>query len=362
MSWLDAAPYEPSSFYRVRATARPFTVAQLAAAAEYSRMRGGTSVVVMQHGALVFEDYHNGANTNTATHVHSATKAFWACALAAAIQDGLISGYDEPAFTTITEWQDNTLHPGKRLITLGHLASLCSGLSQDVDYIQGTDPLADDIYDYVVNSLRVTSYPGTTFEYGPSHYYVFGVLLQRKLALAGTPMNPLQYLQARILAPLGIEYVNWEHDVAGNPHIPNGCTLTPRNWIKLGQFFLQQGWWNGREVIASTRMAELRVATGPNPGHGKFLWLNQQGGYPPAGLPLPPPGIPGGFIYYDGYTDIVAALGAGKNRMYVIPSLNAVIARQTLLENDAFEDTEFLATLLVESASSVIEPAQSLPP
>jgi CubicO group peptidase (beta-lactamase class C family) len=302
----------------------------------------------MQHGQIVFEDYHNGTSANTATHVHSGTKAFWACALAAAIQDGLITGYDERVSDTITEWQNTTLHPGKNLITVGHLASLASGLSQDVDYIQGTNPLADDIYDYVVNNLRLNFTPGSTFYYGPSHYYVFGVLLQRKLALAGTPMNPLQYLQARILTPLGIDYVDWEHDVAGNPHIPNGCTLTPRNWIKLGQFFLQQGWWNGREVIASTRMAELRVATGPNPGHGKFLWLNQQGGYPPAGLPLPPPGIPGGFIYYDGYTDIVAALGAGKNRMYVIPSLNAVIVRQTLLENDAFEDTEFLSTLLAQ--------------
>ncbi|MDP1832228.1 MAG: serine hydrolase [Geothrix sp.] len=325
---------------------RTFTTAQLAAAAEYSRARGGTAVVVMQHGALVFEDYQNGANADTATHVASATKAFWACALAAAIQDGLVSGYDERVSDTITEWKDSTLHPGKQLITVGHLASLSSGLSQDVDYIQGTTPLADDIYDYVVNNLRLYYLPGTTFEYGPSHYYAFGVLLQRKLALAGTPMNPLEYLQTRILTPLGIEYVNWEHDVAGNPHIPNGCTLTPRNWVKLGQFFLQQGWWNGREVIASTRMAELRVAAGPNPGHGRFLWLNQPGGYPPAGLPLPPPGISGGFIYYGGYTDIVAALGAGKNRMYIIPSLNAVILRQTLLESDAFEDTEFLSILL----------------
>ncbi len=348
MSWTDEAPLVSDGFYRVACTARAFTPAQFAAAAEYSRVRGGAGVVVLQHGQIVFEDYHNGATVDTATHVASGTKLFFSCALAAAIEDGLISGYDERASDTITEWQDTGLHPGKRLITVGHLASLSSGLSQDVAYIQGVDPLADDIYDYVVHDLRIIALPGSFFQYGPSHYYAFGVLLQRKLAAAGTPMNPLEYLESRVLDPIGIDYQSWIHDDAGNPHIPNGAVLTPRNWAKLGQLVLQQGWWDGREVVNDARMAELRAAEGPNPGHGKFMWLNQPGGYPPAGPDSVPPGIAGSFIYYDGYTDIVGGLGAGKNRLYVVPSLNAVVVRQTLGDTANYEDTEFLATLLVD--------------
>ena len=348
MSWVDAEPPWSSAFYRVLPTAEPFTPAQLANAAEYSRTNSGAAVVVMQNGSIVFEDYHNGADSNTATHIHSATKGFWSCALAAAIQEGLISGYDEVVSDTITEWQDTTNHPGKSLITVGHLAALASGLSQDVDYIQGTDPLASNIYDYVVNDLRVIYMPGTTFQYGPSHYYAFGVLLQRKLALAGTPMNPLEYLQSRVLTPLGIEYVDWVQDDAGNPHIPNGCTLRPRQLIKLGRFLLQAGWWNDKALIDSGRMTELREAGGPNPGHGKFLWLNGQDGYPPAAKPPPPPDIEGGFIYYDGYTDIFAALGAYGNRMFIIPARNAVVVRQAPVPNYLWEDTRFLAALLGE--------------
>jgi len=115
-------------------TTQFLTETEFFAAAEYSRAHGGTSVLVMQHGQIVFEDYHNGADANTATHIHSATKAFWACALAAAIQDGLISGYEERVSDTITEWQNTTLHPSKSLITVADLASLASGLSQDVAY------------------------------------------------------------------------------------------------------------------------------------------------------------------------------------------------------------------------------------
>ena len=120
---------------------------------------------------------------------------------------------------------------------------------------QGENPQAPDIYDYVVNDLRIISLPGSVFTYGPSHYYAFGVMLERKLAAAGMPMNPLEYLEARILDPIGLEYESWIHDDAGNPHIPNGAILTPRNWAKLGQFVLQQGWWDGREVINSNSLA-----------------------------------------------------------------------------------------------------------
>jgi hypothetical protein len=54
----------------------------------------------------------------------------------------------------------------------------------------------------------------------------------------------------------------------------------------------------------------------------------------------------GGFIYHDGYPDLFAALGAGKNRMYMIPPLDMVVLRMTREEDDQFVDHEFLAALL----------------
>lgn len=345
-AWAQPLTGSIPVFYEVVPEALPFDLVALQAAAEYSRLRGGAAVLVLQNGEIVFEDYHNGATAETATHVQSGTKAFFACAVAAAIEDGLISGYDEKVAETITEWQDALKHPGKSLITIGMLASLSSGLSQDVDQIQGTDPLADDLYNYAVHHLRLTSMPGSSFQYGPSHYYAFGVLLQRKLAQAGRDLNPLEYLEERVLAPIGLEYTHWQHDDAGNPHIPNGATLTPRNWIKLGRFLLQHGSWEGRPVIDPGLMADLLSAAGPNPGHGRFLWLNHPEGYPPNRRDTSPPGSQGGFIYHDGHPELFAAMGAGKNRLYVVPVRNAVILRQTTGDTQEFIDTEFLAILL----------------
>ncbi|MBN2355003.1 serine hydrolase [candidate division KSB1 bacterium] len=327
----------------------PLDANDLYRAAEYSRDKGGSAVLVMQHGDIVFEQYHNDADETVATHIHSATKAFWASVAALALQQGLLSSYDEKVSDTITEWQDRNKHPGKRNITIRHLLALSSGLSQDIEQIQGDEPAAENIYQYVVDSLRMVSAPGAVFSYGPSHYYAFGVLLQRKLAARGISSNPLQYLQEKILAKLDLTCQNWLHDPAGNPHIPNGCYITPRQWIKYGLFFLQKGMWNGEQIIDGALMEELFTSDGPNPGHGKFLWLNAHDGYGTSQRMKAPEGSDGGFIYHNGSTNLFGALGAGKNRMYMIPSLDAVILRQTLEEEDAFDDHTFLSYIFKDS-------------
>lgn len=329
------------------ATGKVFRQEQMQAGAAYSKQKGGASVLVLQNGQIIFESYHNGAGENTPAHIQSGTKAFFAAATALAIQEGYVTGYDENVSETITEWQNTSLHPGKRQITIRHLVSLTSGLSQELDYIQGEHPLAPDIYQYVVNNTKLVSAPGIRFQYGPSHYYAFAVLLKRKLQKAGINQDPLQYLDTRLLQKIGVRYSDWVHDQAGNPHVPNGCYITPRNWIKFGYFLLQKGKWNNQQLIQESFVNDLLVPKSANPGYGVFLWLNKQGGdATSAGNITPPPGSPGGIMYYGGYTDIIGALGAGKNRLYIIPSLNAVIARQSLGDTADFSDNDFLELVL----------------
>lgn len=323
-----------------------FSNQQLTAATNYSAENGSSGVLVMQNGTIIYENYHNGADESTATHIHSGTKGFFGALTAVALQNGVISGYDENISQTIAEWQNSAIHPGKSGILLRHLVSLTSGLSQDFGVIGGDDPDVSDLYAYAVDSLNLNSTPGSFFQYGPSQYYVFGEFLTRKLIQAGIDQNPLEYLQTEVFDEIGLTYATWVHDDVGNPHIPNGCHLTPRNWVKFGQLLLQKGKWGEVQVIEEQYVNELFEPHGINPGHGVFLWLNRQHGYPPMFSEAAPDGSEGGFIYYDGYTDIIGCLGAGKNRMYIIPSLDAVVVRQTLEGSDNYSDHEFLQLLL----------------
>ena len=105
------------------------TVENFKRASDYSARNGGRAVLVLVDGKTVFENYDNGFGTETATHLHSATKGFWGPVIAAMIEDGLIESFDELAAKTLTEWKD---HPRKSRITLRHLLTLSAGLVQDV--------------------------------------------------------------------------------------------------------------------------------------------------------------------------------------------------------------------------------------
>lgn len=326
----------------------PFTEAGIEAAAQYSASAGGIAVLLWHDGEVVFERYGNGGDADTAPHIFSATKAFWAAGLAAAREDGLITDLDEPVAETITEWQDTTEHPGKDEITLRHLTTLSSGLSQNFFRIGGPDPNVGDIYQHVIDELTLEDPPGESFSYGPSQYYVFAVVLDRKLRATGFEDGPLAWLNKRVLEPMGLSYDDWVHDNAGNPHIPNGAYLNARELLKLGIFLLHRGALDGKAIIDATYIDDLFVADGPNAGHGRFLWLNHPDGHGVFPNDRSPPGSPGGFLYHQGAPSMVAGLGLGRNGVYILPDEESVLVRLTIEDESEFVDDEFFSLLFAD--------------
>ncbi len=313
-----------------------------AAAAQYSADRCGLTMLVARQDQILFEDYPNGHRINEAVHLFSGTKAFWSIAIAAMIEDGIIESYDQLAVDVLMEWERPFRHPGKDQIRLRDIMTLSSGLSQNLSFLFGFEPRAFDTYEYAVDNLRLTAPVGTDFSYGPSEYYLAGAIMERQLASSGLDPDPLNYLEERILDPIGLRYARWNRDSAGNPILPNGAFLTARNWAKFGQLLLNNGVWNGQPLVDPALVTQLYQPSPANPGHGLFIWLNQPGGFGPSEEVIGPNQ---GHIYYNGYSDMVAALGAGKSRMYIIPSEDLVILRQANTRSNTFEDHEFLSLL-----------------
>lgn len=313
-------------------------------AADYSARHGGRAVLVMVDGEIVFERYDNGFGPEAATHLHSATKGFWGPVIAAMIEDGLIASFDELASDTLPGWKG---HPRKSRITLRHLLNLSASLVQDVVNLQGHDrsTLAPDLYQHAI-TVRAAREPGAVFQYGPSCYYVLGEIIKRKLAARNE--SPFDYLKRRILDPIGVEVADWVHDASGNPHIPNGAHVTARNWSKYGLWLLQGGMWEGKQIVGKDLLAELVRPSATNPGHGLALWLNRPGGKSAVAVrgQTSSSRDTAGWIYRGGCPDLFAALGAGKCRMYMIPSLEMVVLRQGDTRGDRFDDNTFLTLLL----------------
>lgn len=273
------------------------------AAAAYSAERRGVSMLAMRRGEVIFEDYPNEGGVTRGWELASGAKSFTGVMAAAAIQDGLISSWDERAADTLTEWRGDD----RRRITLRHILSLTSGITGGP--IARPPTYADAI------AQTPEAAPGKRFAYGPTPFQIFGEIMRRK-----TGGDPLDYLTRRIFTPLDIRPTHWRRGADGMPHMPSGAGLTARDWARFGWFVLQGG--EGR--VSDPALRECFTGTHANPGYGLSFWLLRNG--------LVAPGRNAG-IEIDGalserFGGISMAAGAGNQRLYLIPSLDLVIARQ----------------------------------
>jgi CubicO group peptidase (beta-lactamase class C family) len=279
-----------------------------AAAARYSADRRGISLVAMQDGEILFEDYPNEGGVDRFWELASGTKSFSGVIAAAAAADGLLD-IDEPAALTLPEWSGD---PRKSRITLRRLLTLTSGI---VDKSIGRAPT----YAAAV-ATRVQAAPGARFAYGPTPFQIFGEIMRRKLAAVGGPPDAAAYLGARVLGPIGVSVGRWRaHRRDGLPLMPQGAQLTARDWAAFGQYVL-----DGGAGLDPATLAACFEPTRANPGYGMSWWLLRPGLIPPA----PGAGVDGVADGALAREDIVMAAGAGDQRLYLLRARRLVIARQ----------------------------------
>jgi CubicO group peptidase (beta-lactamase class C family) len=308
-----------------------------ARAAQYSDARNGTSLLVMQDGRTVFEHYSHGGKSDAGWPVFSGTKNFWGIAALIAVGEGLFR-LDDRVADTITEWRAD---PRKSQITIRELLNFTDGLD-------GESHLhSDSIADRNAMALRVpvVAARGSAFIYGPSHLQVFGELLRRKLNGGGT----FSYLQEHVLSPLGISGIEYKKDAKGNPLFASGFHLSARQWARFGEMVLGHGSVGGRQVISPDLLQLAFSGSAANPSYGLTFWLNR-----PAGsfsreadieklldLKWQRASWRGICISKTAPPDMVVCLGSHYNRLFIIPSMNALIVRQSFADS-RFSDAQFL--------------------
>lgn len=320
--WLILAAASPLSAGVNPATAR--------AAAAYSASQGGKSFLAIQHGQTLFEQ-----SAGEPHKIYSGTKAFWGLAALAAAEDGLLS-LDERVAATIPSWRSD---PRKAQITIRQLLDFSCGLDP-VFYLHNNNP---GDRDRIAIGAPVVANPGKAFIYGPSALQVFHRVLKEKLR----GESPTHYLERRVLRQLGLGSQRYLKDSAGNPLLAAGWYLTAREWSRMGQLVLG----GGAPVITPTSLAQCWRGSAANRAFSVGWWNNRAA---PGGREFdfeemlipkwPRQNWSGASICREAPSDLVACIGSGYQRLYVIPSLDLVVVRQS--SGGRFSDGRFLRLLL----------------
>jgi CubicO group peptidase (beta-lactamase class C family) len=328
--WTMRAPLVFVLLIAFCSTANALDPAAVRVAAAYSAGQGGKSFLAVQHGETLFEQ-----SAGAPHKIYSGTKAFWGLAALAAAEDGLLN-LDEHVAATIPAWRND---PRKARVTIRQLLDFSCGL-EPVFYLHNNNP---GDRDRIAIGAPIVANPGSAFIYGPSALQVFHQLLKEKLHGA----SPTHYLERRVLHRLGLGSQRYLTDRAGNPLLAAGWYLSAREWARLGRLVLA----GGAPVITSASLAQCWRGSPANQAFSLGWWNNRAA---PGGREFdfedmlvpkwPRQNWSGACICRDAPSDLVACIGSGYQRLYVIPSLGLVVVRQS--SGGRFSDGRFLRLLL----------------
>jgi len=314
------------------------------AAASYSKRSGGHSLLIRQWGRTRYESYAEGYSSTDRQRVLSITKSLAAMACFVAAGDGWLS-LDEIVADTITEWKSD---PVKSKITVRMLLNQTAGIASGFPALY-----APKLADKSVAAIRlpVVFAPGTQFDYGPSYFEVIETLLSRKLKPRGTTAR--QWIVSSVLAPAGASVgSNWRTDRSGREYLSTGATMTARDLAAVASVILNRGKSGFQPVFPSRYIAEAVDGSNANRMYGLSFWNNANASSPSAqelaveeslGCEFTPEFWQQACLSKHAPRDLLAMLGSGGIRVYIVPSRGLVVVR--FGNGAAFNDAVFLARM-----------------
>jgi CubicO group peptidase (beta-lactamase class C family) len=276
--------------------AEQLDAAALQAAADYAERQQSRALIVTRHGYIVFEKYWQGSNLDTVVESAGLGRVVAALATGVAISDRKIGWPDEPIGYLIPAWSKDP----RGEITVRNLLQMSSGLGSS------TTPYSTNIIGRYLN-LPSEAPPGTRWLDQGVDPDLLAYVIQKA---TGQPYA--QYLSQAIWARIGAGDASlWLDGPGGDAHVDAGFFARQGDWLRVAELLLQNGNYQGDEVIVPRWVPQLLQPVKSNPNYGSYVRLSTH----PA---------PGMSPYA---TEDVFVVEGGGNRLWLVPSLQMAILR-----------------------------------
>jgi CubicO group peptidase (beta-lactamase class C family) len=301
--------------------------ARLARLQRDGRVVGLHALLVSRGGSLLFEHYETGEDEmwgqplgkvafgpNVLHDLRSVSKSIVGLLYGIALAGGKVPEPQARLYDQFPEYADLARQPRRELITIAHVLSMTMGTEWDEMTIPYGDPrnsemameAAPDRYRYVL-ACPVVGPPGVAWTYNGGATALLGRLIAR-----GTGETLHDYARRVLFDPMGLGPTEWIQGRDGEPHTASGLRMRPPDLLRIGQMVLAKGAWQGQQVVPARWLEQstTRAVAIDGPfGYGWQWYVGAfQAGSPSRRLPY------------------VGAIGWGGQRVYVVPSLDVVVA------------------------------------
>lgn len=272
-------------------------------------------IAIAKNESLVYEKYFNGYTKHDVLHVASVTKSIISVLIGIAVEKGSIKTIEQKV---LDFFPDYTIKRGEKTIQNVTIKNL---LTMTAPFKYKSEPYTK-VYssdDWVKAALDLL---GGKRGIGEFKYSTVGINILSGILANATGQSVIDFSKENLFKPIGINAPNntfiknkedylaflkdkyvtgWISDPKGVNTAGWGLTLTPRDMVRIGQLYLNDGVWNGNKILSSNWVKDSTSE--------KSRWGE----------------LPYGYLWWivdDGY----AALGDGGNVIYINPKKEMVIA------------------------------------
>jgi len=290
---------------------------------------GPWQIVIIRKGYLVAEWYGVPTMPTTTFDGWSCTKSSTGIAFGLLLEDSRKHklphdaqiDLDTPIYDFVPEGFPLT-DPEKKKIKLRHVLSMTSGIpGEDHGMIGLSSAPGGGDFEIALGkqpnrfgkwAAKLTSEPGTAWEYSDTGFAHLSLFFYH-----ATGRELFDFMKERVFDPIGIQNVGWDWQggVEGNigPHTNphSGLRFSARDFARLGYLMAHDGKWQDKQIVPHWWI-ELATKSSQkmNPSYGYTFWVNTDG-----------------VLWPTAPRDTFAFRGFTASRLYVVPSLDLVVAR-----------------------------------
>ena len=297
--------------------------ATLETMAKWAEENKSYALIVVHKGQVQLERYWQDIDPNALTTGRALTRSVTPMVLGFAVSDGALK-LDDPISTFIPEWKNDP----RGAIKVQQLAQNASGLEvadqKPLTQIDGNKDLCLVYCGDVVRAAmdyELVKKPGTKFEVAQENMQLLALVIERAM---GKPIQDI--LSERIWKKIAASDATFQFDRPdGVARVMCCMRATPRDWSRLGILLLNNGSWDGKQILPTNWVKTMSTPSPANPNFGTGLWL----GSPFVAMRTYFEGKPGVIPQSEPFLadDVLIMEGGGFRAIYVVPSEDLMIMR-----------------------------------
>lgn len=210
------------------------------------------SLMILRHGHLVASGWWAPYTPDRLHLLYSLSKSFTSTAAGFAATEGLLR-LDDPVISYFPEFEADITDPRSRAMLVRHVAAMASGHLEETYATSIRRDREEIVRGFLL--FPPDRDPGTVFAYNQPCTYTLAAIIQRV-----TGQSLTEYLRPRLFDPLGIGETAWSQQPPGRDLGFSGLHAATDSIARLGQFYLQDGVWEGGRLLPSSWIAEATRA------------------------------------------------------------------------------------------------------